>query len=323
MKMTKKLFLVAIATAAFALTGCDMLMPSGAGKDTFKGKNENGTDNGSATQQGVKKNLTIKVEAKVDTDHGSKLYQRMFRQLGTSENVEALQTKIQIDTSKSDSFAALKEGSTDLYVTVDTEAAATKKLHAVAGLIFDMHKVTEKEVDDETGKKVKKSYYDFVLIGYRPYDDGFYIEKYKNIAEDLFAAATNDTGFGDGSEVYITQSQSGFVYAPAGTEWVTSFNGKLGKDDDGVEGKNDVPIKEYTVTITQPENGKFNINIAGQDFTYTADDDSADHPKWYNKAGKRIGGAGYYVNAPLGTAIYANFNSKNDITKGLEEEVEE
>ena len=71
MKMTKKLFLVAIATAAFALTGCDMLMPSGAGKDAFKGKNENGNDNGNAAQTCVKKNLTVKIDAKVDKENGS------------------------------------------------------------------------------------------------------------------------------------------------------------------------------------------------------------------------------------------------------------
>lgn len=348
MKMTKKLFLVAIATAAFALIGCDMLMPSGAGKETFGGKNENGTDNGNAAQTGVKKNLTVKIDAKVDKENGSLRYQRMFRQLGTKETVESLKTRIQIDTTGTDSLVAQKEAGTDLYINVDdiSQGVNARELHAVTGLIFDMHKVTEKEVDDETGKKVKKNYYDFVLIGYRPYDNGFYVERFTNIAEDLFKAATNDTSFGTQTDDdYITASKSGFVYnndieddkvnKSFKASWVNAFKGKLGKDDDGVEGKKDVDLKEFVVTITQPEAGKFNINVGGNNYTYTPADEKEAHPDWYTKDGKRIGAAGYYVNAPLGTSIYANFNSgnfekdadgktiKNEITKGLEEEVAE
>ncbi len=327
MKMTKKLFLVAIATAAFALTSCAELLGGG----TFKGKNENGVDNGKATDVGTKKNLTIHVEAKTDTEFGSKRFQRMWKQLGTKETVQSLETVITIDTSNADTYlkvASGKHGDEDATYTVVTDPVDTPApnydvfSHGVAGLIFDMHCTKDSE-----DKKLKT--YDFVLIGYRPYDNGFYIEKYTGVTADLFEAATNAGSF-KAADLGITDTvgtgKPAYVYSDDHTAtegadaWVTSWTGKLGKDDDGKDyGDKAVALKKFTVKITQEVKGTYKINIAGKDFEYTPDVEEA----YTNKDGYRIGGAGYYVNAPLGTIINANFNSKNDGTVGLEEEVAE
>lgn len=300
MKMTKKIFMVAIATCAFALTGC-------MGMDGF-----GGVDGGKAKDSGTKKNLTIDVTANADSENGSKKYQRMWKQLGTKETVQAIETKIQIDTTNVSSFISLKEGEGEDALYVVDEAGGTQT-NAVVGLIFDLH---ETKVPAQAAKTTKE--YDFVLVGYRPSDDGFYIEQYTGITKDMFDAATNATGFGTVTKNgYITESQDGFVYN--GSDWVKSYTGKLGKDDDGKEYKNEVSLKEFTVSVTQDEPGTYVINMGGKVFTFTPEYDES----LVNKKGYRIGGAGYYVNAPLGTAVKANFNSKNDNTIGLEEEVEE
>lgn len=344
MKMTKKLFMVAIATAAFALTSCGM----GAGADVFGGKNESGTDNGKANQVGVKKNLTIHVEAKNDTENGSKRFQRMWRQLGTKETVQSLETVITIDTSNADTYlkvASGNHGDEDATYTVVTDPVDTPApnydvfSHGVTGLIFDMHCTKDSE-----DKKLKT--YDFVLIGYRPYDNGFYIEKYTGVTADLFEAATNAGSFkaadlgitdtvGTGKPAYVyADDHDSKDFATKGDSWVTKWEGKLGKDDDGKDyGDKAVALKKFNVKITQEVKGTYKINIAGKDFTYTPDDESEAHPDWYTKdkattkdvdeGGYRIGGAGYYVNAPLGTVINANFNSNNAGTVGLEEVVAE
>ena len=317
--MTKKLFLVAIATAAFALTSCAELLGGGA----FKGKNENGVDNGKQNAVGVKKNLTIHVEAKNDTEFGSKRFQRMWRQLGTSEKVQSLETVITFDVSKADTYLKCVSGTGEdaLYTVVEEPTGDPKAgtanydmySHGVAGLIFDMH-CTKDDADK------KKKTYDFVLIGYRPYDDGFYIEQYKDVTADLFEAATNATSFKTADKFITETSSAAYVYAAEGTNWVESWNGKLGKDDDGKDyGDKAVALKKFTVKITQEVKGTYKINIAGQDFEYTPEANEA----YTNKDGYRIGGAGYYVNAPLGTVINANFNSNNAGTVGLEEEVAE
>jgi len=324
MKMTKKLFLVAIATAAFALTGCDMLMPSGSGNDAFKGKNEDGNDNGKANQVGVKKNLTIHVEAKNPDEGGSKRFQRMWKQLGTSENVQSIETDITVDMTKVTSKLAVvgdkPQSDPDALFVVSDDGTLLSR--AVTGLLFDMH--CTKEEPAEGGKKIKT--YSFILIGYRPDDDGFYIEEYSGVTDDLFEASTNATGF-KAADNYITATdKTAYVYADEGTEWVTRWNGKLGKDDDGKDyGDKAVDLKKIHVKVSQEVAATYVINIAGKDFTYTPakPEDETIAKKWYNKNGYRIGGAGYYVNAPLGTVINANFNSKNAGTVGLEEEVEE
>jgi hypothetical protein len=331
MKMTKKLFLVAIATAAFALTGCSLLGAMGGGKQTF--------DNDEADKdKGTKKNLTIGYR----NLGNSKLYKRVWKQLGTKETVQSLQTVISIDMSKVQGVASSDDNET----WVAGAGANQRNTRAVVGLIFDLHETKTKDVDDETGKKVTKKFYDFVLIGYRPATKGFYVEKYTDVPEDAFDAASNDSSFSDAEGIgveyipsttgkvtsatkfYIGNDNQGNVVAEDGvdTTLIETVNAPLGKGEDESLFKTKaeaVEQQQFTVTITQETPGTYNINLLGLDFVYTPEKTEDTPKKWYNTKGYRIGGAGYYVNVPVDTEVAANFNSKNDITKGLEEEVEE
>ena len=270
---------------------------------------------------GTKTNLTLHVENKNDPECGSKRFQRMWRQLGIRENVQALETVITIDTSKADTYLKLvsgNHGDEDARYTVVEEPTSDPInydtfSHGVVGLIFDMQ--LTKELEDAYGKTI--SYYDFVMLGYRPYDNGFYIEKYSDVTADFFEAASNT--FFKEADIFITDTAASpfYVYADdhdvkdfttKGDAWVTKWNGELGKDDDGKEyGDKVVPLKQIAVKITQEVKGTYKINIAGKDFEYTPEVDYA----YINKDGYRVGGAGYFVSAPLGTTINANFNSNN------------
>jgi len=327
MKMTKKLFLVAIATAAFALTSCDALLGMGAGGDTFeKGEKEK--------EQGTKKDLTIGYK----NLGNSKLYKRVWEQLGNKETVQALQTTIAIDTTKVVGIAS----SDDQEIWVAGDGANKRNTRAVVGLIFDLHQTKTKEftvTDAGKTKSVTKKLYDFVLIGYRPATKGFYVEKYTDVPEDAFAAASNDSSFSDaeGIGVEYIPAKSGVVtskdkfYIEGSADGVdetliTEREGVLGKgEEEKVKTKDTVvPLQEFTVYITQDTPGTYNIKLLGLEFEYKPEvpADEAVAKKWY-KNGYRIGGAGYYVNVPVDTEAYANFNSKNDGTIGLEEEVAE
>ncbi len=328
MKMTKKLFMVAIATAAFALTSCGMAGGVGNGTDNFT-KEEADKD------KGTKKNLTIGYRNLGD----SKLYKRVWKQLGDKETVQSLQTVISIDMSKVEGKASPKEDDPEKWVV---DANGTKNTRAVVGLIFDLHETKAKEetvTDKGTTKTVTKKYYDFVLIGYRPATKGFYVEKYTNVPQDAFDAASNDSSFSDaeGIDVEYIPSTTGVVttatkfYIEGAADGVdetkiATLNAPLGKGEDETLFKTKaepVDQQQFTVTITQETPGTYNINLLGLDFVYTPVKNDDTPSKWYNSKGYRIGGAGYYVNVPVDTEVAANFNSKNDITKGLEEEVEE
>lgn len=334
MKMTKKLFLVAIATAAFALTSCDMLGSMGGGT----GKNTDNFDDGEADKdKGTKKNLTIGYR----NLGNSKLYKRVWKQLGTFETVQSLQTKISIDMTKVQGVAS----SDDQETWVAGAGANQRNTRAVVGLIFDLHETKTIEIGEE-GAKTKKKLYDFVLIGYRPATKGFYVEKYTDVPADAFDAASNDSSFSDAEGIgveyipsttgkvtsktkfYIGNDNQGNVVAEDGvdTTLIETVNAPLGKGEDESLFKTKaeaVEQQQFTVTITQETPGTYNINLLGLDFVYTPEKTEDTPKKWYNSKGYRIGGAGYYVNVPVDTEVAANFNSKNDITKGLEEEVEE
>jgi len=329
MKMTKKLFMVAIATAAFALTSCGG-MGGGLGKNT-----DNFTDDEVKKDQGTKKNLTIGYK----NLGNSKLYKRVWKQLGDKETVQSLQTVISIDMSKVQGVAS----SDDQETWVAGAGANQRNTRAVVGLIFDLHESKTKEetvTDNGQTKKVTKKWYDFVLIGYRPATKGFYVEKYTNVPEDAFDAASNDSSFSDaeGIDVEYIASTTGIVTSKSkfyieGAEdgvdesLIATPNAPLGKGEDETLFKtkaDPVDQQQFTVTITQDTPGTYNIKLLGLEFNYKPAEPTDEKYKkaWY-KNGYRIGGAGYYVNVPVDTEVAANFNSKNDITKGLEEEVDE
>ena len=199
MKMTKKLFLVAIATAAFALTSCDALLGMGAGGESFDNTEKD-------KEQGTKKDLTIGYR----NNGNSKLYKRVWEQLGNKETVQALETIIAIDTTSVAGIASSDDGET----WVAAAGANQKNTRAVVGLIFDLHQTKTREftvTDAGQTKKVTKKLYDFVLIGYRPATKSIYVEKYSDVPEDAFAEATNDASFSDAEGInveYIAKTEN-------------------------------------------------------------------------------------------------------------------
>ncbi len=318
--LKKQLFTLCILPVIFCFISC--LEPHVSERYyTIAGNGEyQGWDNGVSVDTGVKKNLTLTYR----NNGGDRLYKRICQQLGTKETVEALKTVITIDMSKV--FANVY--SDDLEIWYESNENQSQRLvMAIVGLIFDMHQTKVKE-ENEYGKIITRKYYDFILIGYRPYTKGFYVERYKNIPEDVFNISTNDSSFLDltGNDVEFLVSTTGATTSPTkfyisdyevDTSFIEEFKGSLGKDDNGVDYPYDVDLQRITVTITQETPGTYHISLLGQDFYYTPSNDFAEHPDWYNKKGYRIGGAGYYLNAPVGTDVKVNFNSKNDITRGL------
>ncbi len=293
--MKKLLAVIAAAMVALVFAGCQF-------GDMDKDLN--------AKQAGTKKNLTVTVKY----DGPGKKYQRGWKQLGTKETVQALETKITIDASN---VTGKVKANSDGTFTKDASGSVT--VNAVVGLIFDLHKTTVKAAD-ATEAKPAGDYYDFCLIGYQPAGKKYYIERYVDIPAKAFSEATSEGVFAT-AETYVTTESKDNVFAtPGSKEYVSVTTGKMPKSDDAAAGTADISLQVLTIKITQETKGTYKIDLGdGKTWTYkpTAND------KWTNKDGYRIGGAGYYVNCPVGLSMTANFNSKNDNTIGLNADEEE
>ena len=305
--MKKLMAVIAAAAVALTLVGCNFGDTKGLG----------------AQQAGTKKNLTV--SASNDGTDG-KLYKRGWKQLGTKESVQALETKITIDMSKVAGYAKSSGTGDNITWAAGTADDYNKAVAVVIGLIFDLHETDLKEDDATTGMK-KGKYYDFVLIGYQPSTVSYYIERYENVPKGLFAEASNEGSFsalasyvkatgitdtvGTGKPAYITPS------AADKAKIAKTATGKLPKsEEDGDNGgTTDVSLQEITVKITQETAGTYKINLGDKDYTYSG--------TVKNDKGYCVGGAGYYINCPVGLAATANYNSKNDNTIGLNVDEEE
>ena len=302
--MKKLMAVIAAAAVALTLVGCNF------------GDNK-GLD---AKAAGTKKNMTV--SAANDGKEG-KLYKRGWKQLGTKETVQALETKITIDMSKVAGYAK-STGTGDNITWAASTDTNDKAVAVVIGLIFDLHETELKAAKDgmEAGK-----YYDFVLVGYQPASTSYYIERYENVPKGLFAEASNEGSFskiatyvkatgitdtvGTGKPAYITPS------AADKAKIAKTATGKLPKsEEDGDNGgTTDVSLQEITVKITQETAGTYKINLGDKDYTYSG--------TVKNDKGYCVGGAGYYINCPVGLTATANYNSKNDNTIGLNVDEEE
>ena len=275
-------------------------------------------DNPVEKTTGVKKNLTLSYR----NYGGGNLYQRVFMQLGNKETVRALETTITVDMTKVEGIAS----SDDREIWYIGEGENQRNTRAIIGLIFDLHQTKEKEEMDDYGKKVRKKYYDFVFIGYRPSTKSFYVEKYYDVPDYNFSSSSNLFAFDNeeiGSVEYLI-SKSGkstsptIFYLEASPSFVIERNGMIGKDDNGIDYYLEVPLQEITISITQEIPGTFLINVLGEEFEYTPEfSDEYYAKKWYDKDGYRIGGAGYFIQVPVDTEVIANFNSQNNRTIGL------
>ena len=235
----------------------------------------------------------INVSMDVDSTNGNPLYQRYFRSY--KEDMKQFQTEITVSTENTNSVVSSEDNET--WFVGDSSGSNSRNMRATVGLIFDMHCT---ETKDGT------NYYDFIALAYRPYDQGFYIERYNNVSEKVLNAASNASSFKDSADYFISNTSSTVAYDHNNNySWVRQEWEII--DKQFYEWEN--PIDEFTVTVTQSTPGTYTINMAGNDYTYKPEDDSSAHPEWYDKDGYRIGAMGYYANAPLGTTVYARYDT--------------
>ena len=293
MKISNKFFFGALIAASIALVGCGM------SEGDLDGK-------GSKWERTITKDST-----EVGVEEASPAYGRAFSQLGTGEKVQSIKTLVTVYT---DGIDGLVVDQGDKYYLQAPEGARVgdkvdgkevSAVHGVVGFLFDLHK-TKAKTDAADGKSYKAgdTLYDFVIVGYRSSDKGFYVEKYNNVAEGSMDAYVTTTSFGD-DVIYITEETKNKPY------YVYDYKDcvEVEKTEDGEN------VHKFTVTIEQAEENKGTYTIKIGDKTVGIYKGLVDTEK--NGTGYAIGGAGAYVNAPVGTIVKATFESDKKATVGL------
>lgn len=279
--MKKLLIGAAMLAAVFAFTGCLQ-------------------DLGEGSKSGTKYNKTMIVNATTDTfkdkaadakdekDEPAILYRRYFSELSTSKEVAAIETTITINKEES-------------IVTAPTTKENKTEVNAVVGLAFDVHK-TEKDV------------YDFVIVGVKPVDGKFYVERYTDIAKDKANAGETDDGFDtiDGAlgeyKAIVEEEKDGWAANPI----------KFTEDKDGnkqftVKIEQTTP-KTYDIFINDNKVGSYNgtvVNTEAVECNGKGEDTFAEIGKW------AVGGIGMYANCPEGTKLKVKYSSDKEKTHGL------
>ena len=285
MKISNKFFFGALIAASIALVGCGM-------------------SEGDGKLSGSKWDATLtKDSTKVGVEEVSPAYGRFFKQLGTGEKVQSIKTLITVCTKGIDGYAEDQGDGTYLVIENGTK---NQEVHGVVGLIFDLHK-TNAEADNEGVWKKGDTLYDFVIVGYRSSDKGFYVERYANIPEGSMDEFVTSSGFGTATDVITTGTDKAPYY-------VYDYKDQVSE----VETEDGEPAHAFTVTVEQDEanKGTYTIKIGDKKVgTYVG--------TIKNDDGYAIGGAGAYANAPVGTIVKATFESDKKATVGLFAEVVE
>lgn len=285
MKISNKFFFGALIAASIALVGCGM-------------------SEGDGKLSGSKWDATLtKDSTKVGVEEASPAYGRFFKQLGTGEKVQSIKTLITVCTKGIDGYAEDQGDGTYLVIENGTK---DQEVHGVVGLIFDLHK-TNAEADNEGVWKKGDTLYDFVIVGYRSSDKGFYVERYANIPEGSMDEFVTSSGFGTATDVITTGTDKAPYY-------VYDYKDQVSE----VETEDGEPAHAFTVTVEQDgaNKGTYTIKIGDKKVgTYVG--------TIKNDDGYAIGGAGAYANAPVGTIVKATFESDKDATEGLFAEVVE
>ena len=282
MKLCKKILFSAIALTAMAFIGCKM--SEGDGK--LSGSKWDATLTKDSTEVGV--------------EVPSPAYGRFFKQLGTGEKVQSIKTLITVCTKGIDGYAEDQGNGTYLVIGNGTK---NQEVHGVVGLIFDLHK-TKAKADKEGVWKEGDTLYDFVIVGYRSSDKGFYVERYVDIPEGSMDEFVTTSAFAPKADEYFTNTSS------------TAFEKNTYDSEVTVDAE--AKTHSFTVTVEQDEanKGTYTIKIGDKEVgTYVG--------TIKNDDGFAIGGAAAYANAPIGTIVKATFESDKDATVGLFAEVVE
>lgn len=276
--MKKLLIGAAMLAAVFAFTGCLQ-------------------DMGEGSKSGTKFNKTMIVDATTDTfmdkaaetEDNAILYRRYFSELSTSKEVAAIETTITINKEES-------------IVTATTEKREDP-LNAVVGLAFDVHK-SEEDV------------YDFVVVGVKPVDGKFYVERYKNVAKAKANAGDADDGF-DTTDGALATGDNMEAIVGGGT-WakdpITFTEDKEGNKQFTVKIEQTTP-KTYDILINGKKVGSCNGTVFNTEAVKSNDgkdkDTFAEIGKW------AVGGIGIYANCPEGTKLKVKYSSDKSKTYGL------
>lgn len=217
---------------------------------------------------------------------GDKQYARGFAALSASKHCSAIEETITL--AKADNI-----------VTANGK-------NAVVGLAFDVHETTK------DGKK----YYDFVLVGVKPADGQFYVEKYENISKDNLKETMNTTdGAIDGAELATESNTNDARYKGLEPDTYTKSNFVTSGAKVAVEETEE--SYSWTITVTQETAGTFVVKNGNTLLgTYTRPLTTVETADTQHD-GKAYGQVFMYVNAPQGTKIKANFKANTDKTVGL------
>ena len=283
MKLSKKILFSAIALTAMAFIGCKM-------------------SEGDGKLSGSKWDATLtKDSTEVGLEEASPAFGRFFKQLGTGEKVQSIKTTITVETEGIDGWVT--EPKTGYYLVANEGDNGASEVHGVVGFIFDLHK-TKAEADNDGVWKKGDTLYDFVCVGYRSSDKGFYVERYVDIPEGSMDEFVTTSAFAPEADEYFTNTSS------------TAFEKNTYDSEVTVDAE--AKTHSFTVTVEQDEanKGTYTIKIGDKEVgTYVG--------TIKNDDGFAIGGAAAYANAPIGTIVKATFESDKDATVGLFAEVVE
>ena len=259
--MKKIMTIIAAAAVALTLVGC--------------------ANFGDAKASGTKYKKTFSLDATgelKDADGNAATYSRAFSALSTSKKCSAIETTI-----------TLPKGEDNVFISDKDNPNTHKKYQAVVGLAFDVH-LTKNDAGEDV--------YDFVLVGVKPGDGGYYIEKYTGVKKD------------DLKESMKTNEGSiGGTYTPVqGAAETNGWAGTLTLPTDG--------DTTWKISVTQETAGTYKVLINDVvKGTYTRE--LTDAEKADTKNGKAYGQIFLYANAPTGTKIKGTFESNKDKTVGL------
>lgn len=246
---------------------------------------------GDAKASGTKYKKTYSIDATGDLGKDSSgadnKYARAFTALSTSKKCSAIETEVVLPVGEN----------------LENVVTSTEGKNAVVGLAFDVH-----ETEGTDGKK----YYDFVLVGVKPADGGYYIEKYENISKDNLKETmnTNDGAIDGAKRGATTGAKFTDCDGKTSGDWasgtVKTFADATKIVSDGYSWK---------IKVTQETAGTYEILINDvKKGTYKRDLTDAEKS---SKDKKAYGQVFMYLNAPKGTKIKATFNSNKDNTVGL------
>ena len=277
--MKKLLAVIAAAAVALTLVGCDQF-----------GDVET---SGNKWEKGFKIDATGELkDGEGNALTGDTQYARGFVALSTSKKCSAIETTITLPKKDEDGNVA------------NIVTANGKK--AVVGLAFDVHETTK---DD--GKK----YYDFILVGVKPSDGQFYVEKYENISKDNLKDSMNTTDPAIDGAVAATASNTD-VARYTGKEPESYTKGSFVTSGAKVAVSETEESYSWTISVTQDVAGTYVVKNGNTLLgTYTRELTETENKALKTK--KAYGQVFIYGNAPKGTKIDATFASNKDKTVGL------